>query len=179
MWWSSSSALEMDQTWDRSGTTRLTPSPCSRRELSLNGPKVQFFSFFLPDECVLLFLPPIILIFFCFDDDDDGDSDKKVTPKITNDVKLISSGKILSNSQTIGQYRTPFTDLPGGSMTMHVVIQPSLTKAKTGHFISSSSSNFRNLGLNIIFLCAPVCLNSENKVDDMPKKTTVCSCTIL
>ncbi|KMZ58114.1 Membrane-anchored ubiquitin-fold protein [Zostera marina] len=80
----------------------------------------------------------------------DWPKDKKVSPKVPNDVKLINSGKILENSQTIAQCKTPFSDLPGSGMTMHVVIQPSLIKAK-----------------------------SEKKVDDMPKKTTVCSCTIL
>jgi len=83
--------------------------------------------------------------------------DTKITPKGSNDLKLISSGKILENSQTIAQCRTPFSDLPGGGgggggggvITMHVVVQPSLTKTKT-----------------------------EKKVDDMPKKETVCSCTI-
>lgn len=59
-----------------------------------------------------------------------------MSPKVPNDVKLINSGKILENSQTIAQCKTPFSDLPGSGMTMHVVIQPSLIKAKSGHFFS-------------------------------------------
>ncbi|CAN6464648.1 unnamed protein product [Victoria cruziana] len=57
--------------------------------------------------------------------------DKKIVPKAANDVKLISAGKILENSKTVAQTRTPFGELPGGTITMHVVVQPSLPKAKT------------------------------------------------
>lgn len=58
--------------------------------------------------------------------------DKKVVPKVANDVKLISAGKFLENNKTIAQCRLPFGELPGGVITMHVVVQPSLTKTKTG-----------------------------------------------
>ncbi|XP_065028939.1 membrane-anchored ubiquitin-fold protein 3 [Musa acuminata AAA Group] len=75
--------------------------------------------------------------------------DKKIIPRVTNDVKLISGGKILENNKTIAQCRSPFGELPAGVITMHVVVQPSLTKIKT-----------------------------EKKVDEFPKKTT-CSCSIL
>ncbi|XP_010929591.1 membrane-anchored ubiquitin-fold protein 4 [Elaeis guineensis] len=75
--------------------------------------------------------------------------DKKIIPKVANDVKLISAGKILENSKTIAQCRPPFGELPGGVITMHVVVQPSSAKTKT-----------------------------EKKVDDLPRKTT-CSCTIM
>ncbi|KAF8378042.1 hypothetical protein HHK36_029375 [Tetracentron sinense] len=57
--------------------------------------------------------------------------DKKIVPKTANDVKLISGGKILENNKTVGQCGVPFGDLPGGVITMHVVVQPSLTKTKT------------------------------------------------
>ncbi|PIA41960.1 hypothetical protein AQUCO_02100064v1 [Aquilegia coerulea] len=73
----------------------------------------------------------------------------KVIPKTANDVKLISAGKILENNKTVSQCRVPFGELPGGVITMHVVVQPSLAKTKT-----------------------------EKKVDDSPRKS-VCSCTIL
>ncbi|XP_072980997.1 membrane-anchored ubiquitin-fold protein 3-like [Typha angustifolia] len=75
--------------------------------------------------------------------------DKKIIPKVANDVKLISSGKILENNKTIAQCRPTFGELPAGVITMHVVVQPSLTKTKT-----------------------------EKKIDELPKKTT-CSCSIL
>lgn len=55
--------------------------------------------------------------------------DKKITPKVANDVKLISSGKILENSKTVSQCKMSFGEL--GLITMHAVVQPSLAKAKT------------------------------------------------
>ncbi|CAL9767840.1 unnamed protein product, partial [Musa acuminata subsp. burmannicoides] len=58
--------------------------------------------------------------------------DKKIVPKVANDVKLISAGKILENSKTIAQCRSPFGEPPADGITMHVVVQPSLTKTKTG-----------------------------------------------
>ncbi|XP_043707019.1 membrane-anchored ubiquitin-fold protein 3-like isoform X1 [Telopea speciosissima] len=76
--------------------------------------------------------------------------DKKIVPKAANDVKLISAGKILENNKTVGQCRIPFGELPGGVITMHVVVQPSLAKTKTG----------------------------KKKVDDSPRKN-VCTCSIL
>ncbi|KAI3905520.1 hypothetical protein MKW92_042814 [Papaver armeniacum] len=74
---------------------------------------------------------------------------KKIAPKVANDVKLISAGKILENSKTVGQCKNPFGELPGGLITMHVVVQPSLGKAK-----------------------------AEKKLDDSPRKNS-CFCTIL
>ncbi|XP_026385920.1 membrane-anchored ubiquitin-fold protein 3-like isoform X2 [Papaver somniferum] len=61
----------------------------------------------------------------------DWPKDKKVIPKAANDVKLISAGKILENNKTVGQCKAPFGELPGGVITMHVVVQPSLAKSKT------------------------------------------------
>ncbi|CAA2982808.1 membrane-anchored ubiquitin-fold 4 [Olea europaea subsp. europaea] len=75
--------------------------------------------------------------------------DKKIAPKSANDVKLISAGKILENSKTVGQCNMPFGELPKGVITMHAVVQLSLAKAKT-----------------------------EKKVDKLPKKS-ICSCSIL
>ncbi|XP_068665307.1 membrane-anchored ubiquitin-fold protein 3-like [Aristolochia californica] len=75
--------------------------------------------------------------------------DKKIMPKAASDVKLISAGKILENNKTIAQCRIPFGELPGGVITMHVVVQPSVAKTKT-----------------------------EKKVDEMPKKSG-CACSIL
>ncbi|RWW63386.1 hypothetical protein BHE74_00029440 [Ensete ventricosum] len=62
---------------------------------------------------------------------DGSDIDKKIIPKLANDVKLISGGKILDNSKTITQCRPSFGELPGGVITMHVVVQPSSIKSKT------------------------------------------------
>lgn len=75
--------------------------------------------------------------------------DKKIIPKAASDVKLISAGKILENTKTIAQCRAPFGELPGGVITMHVVVQPPVTKLKT-----------------------------EKKVDELPRRT-LCACSIL
>ena len=61
---------------------------------------------------------------------------KTVVPKGINEVKLISSGKILENSKTVGQCKTPFGEVAGGVTVMHVVVQPSLAKTKTGKVFS-------------------------------------------
>ncbi|XP_047313426.1 membrane-anchored ubiquitin-fold protein 4-like [Impatiens glandulifera] len=77
--------------------------------------------------------------------------DKKIAPKAANDVKLINAGKILENSKSVGQCRMPFGELQIGVITMHVVVQPSLVKAKT-----------------------------EKKVDDQEvARKTSCGCSIL
>ncbi|GKV26119.1 hypothetical protein SLEP1_g35471 [Rubroshorea leprosula] len=57
---------------------------------------------------------------------------KKIAPKSANDIKLISAGKILENNKTVGQCTVPSGELPNGVITMHVVVQPTLVKAKTG-----------------------------------------------
>lgn len=59
-------------------------------------------------------------------------SEKKIVPKCANDVKLINAGKVLENNKTIAQCRLPFGELPGGVITMHVVVQPSPAKTKMG-----------------------------------------------
>jgi hypothetical protein len=61
---------------------------------------------------------------------------KTVLPKSANEVKLISSGKILENNKTVGQCKAPFGDIAGGVIIMHVVVQPSLAKSKAGKFHS-------------------------------------------
>lgn len=75
--------------------------------------------------------------------------DKKITPNAANDIKLINAGKILENSKTVGQCRVPFGELPKGAIIMHVVVQPSIAKAK-----------------------------AEKKIDEEERKN-LCSCTIL
>ncbi|XP_008798419.2 membrane-anchored ubiquitin-fold protein 3 isoform X1 [Phoenix dactylifera] len=50
--------------------------------------------------------------------------DKEITPKTINDVKLINAGKILENNQTLSESRVPVGELPGGVITMHVVVRP-------------------------------------------------------
>lgn len=83
--------------------------------------------------------------------------DKKIIPKAANDIKLISAGKILENNKTVGQCRVPFGELPkGGVITMHVVVQPSLLKTKTGRFHSG-------MYLIIIF-CHLICVSKGSSL---------------
>nr|GMD22097.1 membrane-anchored ubiquitin-fold protein 3-like [Ipomoea batatas] len=57
--------------------------------------------------------------------------DKSVVPKSSSDIKLIHAGKVLENGRTLGDSRVHIGDLPGGVITMHVVVQPQLTKKKS------------------------------------------------
>ncbi|KAK8658984.1 hypothetical protein V6N13_029202 [Hibiscus sabdariffa] len=63
---------------------------------------------------------------------------KTIVPKAVNEVKLISSGKILENDKTVGQCKAPFGDAAGGIIIMHVVVQPSLAKTKTEKKVNDS-----------------------------------------
>ncbi|GFZ13703.1 membrane-anchored ubiquitin-fold protein 4 precursor [Actinidia rufa] len=58
--------------------------------------------------------------------------DKSIVPKSVSDIKLIHAGKVLENSKTLSESRVHFGDLPGGVITMHVVVQPPVAKKKTG-----------------------------------------------
>ncbi|KAJ9167062.1 hypothetical protein P3X46_021741 [Hevea brasiliensis] len=50
--------------------------------------------------------------------------DKENGPNTLNDVKLINAGKILENNRTLAESRLPVSELPGGVITMHVVLRP-------------------------------------------------------
>jgi len=50
--------------------------------------------------------------------------DKEITPKTINDLKLINGGKILENNRTLGESRVTIGEVPGGVITMHVVVRP-------------------------------------------------------
>ncbi|KAE8728298.1 Membrane-anchored ubiquitin-fold protein 5 [Hibiscus syriacus] len=75
--------------------------------------------------------------------------DKENCPKTIQDVKLINAGKILENSRTLAESRLPVGELPGGVITMHVVLRLPLSDK-----------------------------NNEKRQDESPKKSS-CSCTIL
>lgn len=62
-------------------------------------------------------------------------TDKSIVPKSVNDMKIIHAGKVLENGKTIAESRANVSDLPGGVITMHVVVQPAVVKKKTGLFI--------------------------------------------
>ncbi|CAH1446183.1 unnamed protein product [Lactuca virosa] len=48
-------------------------------------------------------------------------------PKTVNDMKLINAGKILENNKTLAESRSPVGEVPGGVITMHVVVRPPLS----------------------------------------------------
>ncbi|KAG8493930.1 hypothetical protein CXB51_011292 [Gossypium anomalum] len=75
--------------------------------------------------------------------------DKENCPKTTQDVKLINGGKILENNSTLADCTLLVGELPGGVITMHVVLRLPLSDK-----------------------------NNEKQQDDTPKKSG-CSCTIL
>ncbi|MCO5589486.1 hypothetical protein L7F22_043453 [Adiantum nelumboides] len=50
--------------------------------------------------------------------------EKEYKPKTVNDLKLINAGKILENSKTLAESRVPAGEIPGGVVTMHVVVRP-------------------------------------------------------
>ncbi|KAL2236535.1 UNVERIFIED_CONTAM: Membrane-anchored ubiquitin-fold protein 3 [Sesamum indicum] len=60
--------------------------------------------------------------------------DKSVVPKSVSDMKLIHAGKVLENGKTLAESRVHIGDLPGGVITMHVVVQPAVAKKKTEHY---------------------------------------------
>ncbi|KAK8291140.1 hypothetical protein V6Z11_D06G043400 [Gossypium hirsutum] len=75
--------------------------------------------------------------------------DKENCPKTIQNVKLINAGKILENKKTLAESTLPVGELPGGVITMHVVLRLPLSDK-----------------------------NNEKQQDDSPKKSS-CSCTIL
>lgn len=52
--------------------------------------------------------------------------DKENGPKSINDIKLINAGRILENNTTLSESRLPLSEVPGGVITMHVVVRPPL-----------------------------------------------------
>ncbi|XP_062144620.1 membrane-anchored ubiquitin-fold protein 3-like isoform X2 [Alnus glutinosa] len=50
--------------------------------------------------------------------------DKIITPTSVNDVKIIHAGKVLEDDNTLADSLISIGDLPGGVITMHVVLQP-------------------------------------------------------
>ena len=51
-------------------------------------------------------------------------TDKDIIPKTLNDVKLINAGRILENNKTLAESRVTVGEVPGGVITMHVVVRP-------------------------------------------------------
>uniref|UniRef100_A0A0C9RNL9 Membrane-anchored ubiquitin-fold protein n=1 Tax=Wollemia nobilis TaxID=56998 RepID=A0A0C9RNL9_9CONI len=57
--------------------------------------------------------------------------DKAITPKTIDDIKLINAGRILENKETLTESRIPVGDLPGGVITMLVVVRHQLSNKKS------------------------------------------------
>jgi len=100
-------------------------------------------------------------------------------PKSANEVKLISSGKILDNNVTVGQCKIPFGDIEEEVITMHVHLLSPLAKSKAGK-IHSFYCQCIFLFLACYGLCSPLIWSlifafffssTENKVG--------CSCSIM
>ena len=53
-------------------------------------------------------------------------------PKSVGDIKLINAGKILENWKTVSESRVPIGEIPGGPITMHVVVRPQTTEKSEG-----------------------------------------------
>ncbi|XP_009347209.1 membrane-anchored ubiquitin-fold protein 3 [Pyrus x bretschneideri] len=64
--------------------------------------------------------------------------EKENGPRTVNDLKLINAGKILENNRTLADSRNPVGELPGGLITMHVVVRPPITDKKNDKLINDS-----------------------------------------
>lgn len=61
-------------------------------------------------------------------------ADKENGPKTINEVKLINAGKILENNKTLAESRSPVSELPGGAITMLVVVRPPFSDKNSGNY---------------------------------------------
>ncbi|WOL00611.1 hypothetical protein Cni_G09324 [Canna indica] len=68
---------------------------------------------------------------------------KENAPRVINDVKLINAGRILENNQTIAESRVPVSELPGGVITMHVVVRPPALDKNNEEPLAKVSNNNR------------------------------------
>ena len=51
-------------------------------------------------------------------------TDKEIVPETVKNLKLINAGRMLENRKTLAQSRVPVGEVPGGVITMHVVVRP-------------------------------------------------------
>lgn len=61
-------------------------------------------------------------------------AEKESGPKTISDIKLINAGKVLENSKTLAESRVPVGELPGGVITMHVVVRPPPSDKPNGKY---------------------------------------------
>ncbi|XP_071737737.1 membrane-anchored ubiquitin-fold protein 3-like [Rutidosis leptorrhynchoides] len=60
-------------------------------------------------------------------------------PKTINDVKLINAGKILENDKTLAESRSRVSEVPGGIITMLVVVRPPMPDKNNERFQDDST----------------------------------------
>nr|GFB68377.1 membrane-anchored ubiquitin-fold protein 3-like [Tanacetum cinerariifolium] len=60
-------------------------------------------------------------------------------PKTINEVKLINAGKILENHKTLAESRSPVSEVPGGIITMLVVVRPPISDKNSERLQDESS----------------------------------------
>ncbi|OAY79197.1 Membrane-anchored ubiquitin-fold protein 3 [Ananas comosus] len=65
------------------------------------------------------------------------EKDKEIAPKTINDLKLINAGRILENNRTLAESRVLVGEVPGGVITMHVVVRPPQFDKNNGNFALS------------------------------------------
>ncbi|KAD6119501.1 hypothetical protein E3N88_10772 [Mikania micrantha] len=59
--------------------------------------------------------------------------DESNGPKTINDMKLINAGKILENHKTLAESRSLVSEVPGGIITMLVVMRPPMPDNNHGY----------------------------------------------
>ncbi|KAH7277161.1 hypothetical protein KP509_39G036900 [Ceratopteris richardii] len=65
--------------------------------------------------------------------------EKEYKPKTVSDLKLINAGKILENNKTLAESRVPAGEIPGGVVTMLVVVRPPNSDKGTEKHLSSKA----------------------------------------
>ncbi|PWA93372.1 membrane-anchored ubiquitin-fold protein [Artemisia annua] len=65
--------------------------------------------------------------------------DEENGPKTINEVKLINAGKILENHKTLAESRSPVSEVPGGIITMLVVVRPPMPDKNSERLQDDSS----------------------------------------
>lgn len=104
-----------------------------------NIPYLGYFLFLRLCSC-LTFLFPIVCyhVIYCllmipYPHEDFYTADKENGPKSINDIKLINAGRILENNKTLAESRLPLSEVPGGVITMHVVVRPPIPDKNSGN----------------------------------------------
>ncbi|KAL8225517.1 hypothetical protein R6Q57_018093 [Mikania cordata] len=87
-------------------------------------------------------------------------------PKTINDMKLINAGKILENHKTLAESRSPVSEVPGGIITMLVVMRPPMPDNNKGHLPGVSCANLVSLVLGDLDLARSLLETEQLSVCD-------------